>query len=496
MTGTRIPPEKRQSSAEPAWDLGGDEAAHPARLRWPTKITYALSGIPPMIEQRGISAFLLIFYSQVVGLPAHVVASVLLIVSVFDSLCDPFIGQVSDNFHSRLGRRHPFIYASIIPVTVSFAMLWSPPEGWSHLALTIWLLGTLLVLRFADTLFDLPSSALLPELTRDYDVRTTIVSLRTAFALLAGTGMTMLAYQVFLPEKANGTGGVLARDGYSEYGLTAAALIAFAILVSGLGTHRRIPYLSKPPRRPAGLRPMMREIAQTVSNRSFVALLAVGMMMSIANGARLTLELYFGLYFWNLTQTQLSVLLAITLMGTIPGALLAPVLARRFGKREIASCVILGGIIGNVGPVLGRLAGIMPENGTNGLFAILAADIGFTYCVATITTVMLTSMLNDVVEEVEVQTGRRSEGLLLAADSFLKKLVAGVGVFVSGVMLTFIAFPQHAERDAVAPEIVARLAYGYVPITALYFGALCVLRLYRIDRRRHQANLETLKERP
>jgi Na+/melibiose symporter-like transporter len=240
---------------------------------------------------------------------------------------------------------------------------------------------------------------------------------------------------------------------------------------------------------------MFHAVGATLNNRSFIALLMVGVLMSVANGARLALELYYNVYFWQLPQTQLSVLLLATIVGILPGVTLAPLLARRLGKRQLVTIVIIGGIVGNVGPVLGRLAGVMPANGTPTLFAILFADVAFTFCMATMTTIMLTSMMNDVVEDVEVKTGRRSEGLLLAADSFFKKLVSSVGVFVSGVMLTVIGFPQHAVRGKVAPEIVVKLAYGYLPITALYLIAFCLLSFYQIDRAKHESNLALLKRR-
>jgi Na+/melibiose symporter-like transporter len=192
---------------------------------------------------------------------------------------------------------------------------------------------------------------------------------------------------------------------------------------------------------------MFHAVGATLNNRSFIALLMVGVLMSVANGARLALELYYNVYFWQLPQTQLSVLLLATIVGILPGVTLAPLLARRLGKRQLVTIVIIGGIVGNVGPVLGRLAGVMPANGTPTLFAILFADVAFTFCMATMTTIMLTSMMNDVVEDVEVKTGRRSEGLLLAADSFFKKLVSSVGVFVSGVMLTVIGFRDRRKAS-------------------------------------------------
>jgi glycoside/pentoside/hexuronide:cation symporter, GPH family len=464
-------------------------------LRLGNKIAYALGGIPALIEQRGLSAFLLIFYNQVVGLPPYLVSSALLITAIFDALCDPAVGQISDNFRSRWGRRHPFIYASFLPLSVGYLLIWCPPGHWPQSWLFGYLLGMLLLIRLADSCYELPSSALLPELTLNYNERTSILSLRMLFALVGGMSMTMLAYRVFLREAPNGTGGVLARYGYFDYGLASATVIALTIFISGIGTHDRIRYLSKPPRRSTSLRAMVREVGATLNNRSFLALIVAGILMSTANGAKTGLEIYIGLYFWQLDQSQLATLVVASLIGIVAGVVLTPPLARRLGKRPAAVAVIIAGILGNGGPVLGRLFGVMPANHTRALFELLFADAAFTFCVATATTILMTSMLNDVVEDVEVKTGRRSEGLLLAADTLCRKLVSSFGIFISGLTLTLIGFPRKAERLTVPPQLVEKLAYGYVIMTVLFVLALSMLYFYRIDRSTHERNLQLLRQR-
>jgi GPH family glycoside/pentoside/hexuronide:cation symporter len=468
-----------------------DKAAIPSLSRW-TKLGYAYGNVAGSVGERGLSAFLLIFYNQVIGLPAYMVASVLLVTTMIDAVLDPTVGYFSDHFNSRWGRRHPFIYASAVPISVAYLLIWNPPDGWSNEAVAAYVLSAVLVMRIFQSFFEVPSAALLPELTQNYDERTGIISLRMLFGMLGGMVMTVLAYRVFLREDTSGTGGILARHGYSSYGLASALVIATAILLSGMSTQSRIPYLSKPTVHAPTLRAMLREVGATLNNRSYIALIAAGMMMSISIGAKTALEVYFQLYYWVLTQAQLSVLVGATAIGILLAIALAPILARKFGKRRVAVFVIIGGILGNAGPVLARLADLMPANGTRLLFGILFADSVATFCMAIITNILLTSMLNDVIEDVEVKTGYRSEGLLLAADSMFRKLVSGVGILVSGLMLTLIAFPQHAERGRVPADVVAKLAYAYIPMTFFYLLAIFFLYFYRIDRDVHERNLRIL----
>jgi len=100
------------------------------------------------------------------------------------------------------------------------------------------------------------------------------------------------------------------------------------------------------------------------------------------------------------------------------------------------------------------------------------------------------------VEDSEVRTGRRSEGLLNSADNLFKKIVSGVGVFVSGWILTLIVFPKGAKRGDVDPEILHGLGMMYLPINgAFYVAAILCLVLYNITQQSHEENLRKLGER-
>jgi Na+/melibiose symporter-like transporter len=109
--------------------------------------------------------------------------------------------------------------------------------------------------------------------------------------------------------------------------------------------------------------------------------------------------------------------------------------------------------------------------------------------------ILISSMIADVVEDSEVRTGRRSEGLFFAANSFVQKAVTGAGLMLSGMILAAAHFPSHAQPGHVPPEVLRRLALIYVPsYVGLYAIAIGFLAAYRIDRASHQANLERLAD--
>jgi GPH family glycoside/pentoside/hexuronide:cation symporter len=151
-----------------------------------TTSAYASSAVTTNVVQRGLSTFLLLFYNQVIGLPPKTVATAIMITLMVDAVLGPAIGQVSDHLRSRLGRRHPFMYAAAIPAALAYFALWNPPTLHGAGAMTLYLIAALLAVRFFETCFELPASALLPELTRDYNRRTGIIAYRTFIGAIAG----------------------------------------------------------------------------------------------------------------------------------------------------------------------------------------------------------------------------------------------------------------------------------------------------------------------
>ncbi len=109
------------------------------------------------IISNGIDYFLLFFYSQVIGLSAALSGLALAMALAFDAISNPIVGYVSDHWRSRLGRRLPFMYASILPVSVLYVIVWYPPTGpQSQTILFAYLLTALILLRLSMAMFDAP----------------------------------------------------------------------------------------------------------------------------------------------------------------------------------------------------------------------------------------------------------------------------------------------------------------------------------------------------
>ena len=111
-----------------------------SKLSLSTKFFYGFGSISFGIKNNGFSYFVLFVYSSVLGLPAWMAGLALNLVLIADAITDPLVGYYSDRLGSKWGRRHPFMYAAAIPVTISFYFLWSPPDNLTNLQLFLYLL--------------------------------------------------------------------------------------------------------------------------------------------------------------------------------------------------------------------------------------------------------------------------------------------------------------------------------------------------------------------
>ena len=407
-------------------------------------------------------------------------------------MSDPLVGYISDNTHSKLGRRHPYMYAAGVPVALAYYFLWSPP-AWDETGLFLYFVCMAVLIRTLITFYEIPATALVAELTDDYDQRTEMMSFRYFFGWWGGLTMAVMNYLVFLPEEK---GGLEYVQGWSNYGLTASIVIFISIYVSAIGTHKHIPYLrSSPSSGPFSFAKTKREIKETLSNRSFFALFGSALLQAVAAGVSTSLSIYFSRHFWELTSTQIGYMNIPYFFSAFIALLLAPKVSRWLGKKK-GGMTILGLAFAMAPmPYILRVLGWFPENGTDTLFWTLVVFNTIEVTLIIMSSSLIAAMIADVVEDSEVKTGRRSEGIFFAANSFAQKAVNGLGVVVAGQILAIIQFPTQAKPGQVPEETLFDLAYLYVPtLLFFYLFALAVLSVYKINREDHSENLRKLAE--
>lgn len=462
-----------------------------------TRLAYGIGGAAGGIKNNGFEYSLLIFYSQILGLSAVLVAVAIWIALLIDAVSDPVVGYWSDNLRTGWGRRHPFMYVGMIPVTIGYFFVWNPPGDLSGMTLFFWLLGLTVLVRLMYTLYEVPSTALAAELTQDYDARTSLMSLRYFFAWVGGLTVQVILFLFLLKPSEGDPSGYFHIPGWNTYGLIGASCILGSILVMTLGTHRHIPHLKAPPA-PRKLTPLkvLGEIWETVSNPSFRAMFLATLFGLVASGVSATLNLYINGFFWEFTNHQIFGLTAAVYLSSILALVIAPIVGRVFGKKKAA--IIIGFMAFTIAPapVIARQLGLLPPNGTDELYMIVLCVTIFDLALIIAYQMLAASMVADIVEQNELVTGRRSEGIYFAGISFMRKLAQGVGVLSASFLLAMAAITPGMRSSDASDEAVRTLGWGYALTLLGLWGIMMIcVSFYRISREDHENNLKALRER-
>lgn len=455
------------------------------RVRW----LYGIGSAAYGVKDNGFSYFLLFYYNQVLDLPGAYAGLAILIAMFFDAVSDPVVGLWSDNTRSRWGRRHPFMYASAFPVAFVYFFLWNPPEL-SEFGLFVYLTVAAVLVRFFITLYEIPSSAIVAELTDDYDERTRMLGYRYMMGWYGGLFMAVLNWGVFMV-----LFGAASETTYRVYGSIGAVIMLVTILGSSAGLHRYIPYLQSPPQRASyRFRELFRDVRETLSNRNFAALFFAGLFAFIGAGVATNFDTYVITHFWEFDPAQWRWVIASLFISALLPLYFAPRITARWDKKRSAMGIYAFQIVFSAAPVLLRLAGWFPENGHPLLFPIIWIHAVVNVAVIVLFGVVQSSMLADIVEHSQMSTGRREEGLFFASRSFAQKATSGIGAFIAGIALDLIAFPVGAAPGTVDPETIWQLGFIYGPVLmGFYLLALISIGFYRITRRGHNERVNVLR---
>lgn len=462
------------------------------RLPQGLTLCHGLGAMAFGVKDASFSAFLLLFYNQVLGMDAQTVSLALALALFLDALLDPVIGYLGDRTRTRWGRRLPWLYASAIPLGLAWTLLWSRTPD--NVPSFVELVALTMIVRMLVSCCEVPSIALVPELTRDYDERSRLIRYRFLFSWIGGLVMLVLAYQVFLK------GGLLTLEGYNAFGIAGAIIITLSVIGSAIGQHRTAAKPSTPPNTiDASRRPMeqaLRDIRQVLSLPALIVILVAEVFAFTSQGITLAIANYVFLFVWRFSDSAFQFLPLLIFASVMTTFVLVGPLHRIWGKRRTALGCTVVSMVFWAAPFLLRAGDLWPQEGSIACTTLVFACFYIANLMGVCTTISLVSMVADVVEAAEEKTGRRSEGTIYAGHLLAQKCASGFGIIATGLLLGWAGLPRHAKPGEVAAPVVDGLSLGYAALIVVFSLAIAAaLRHFPIERADHEARVAALADR-
>ena len=455
------------------------------------KINYSIGAIPNGIKTDTFTFFLLFFYSNIIGLNPGLAGSAIFIALCVDAFTDPLMGTISDRTNSIFGRRHPYMFISFIPMSLGYIFLFAPRQDWdmSQNDLFVWMTIFTILTRIGMTLFDIPHRAFGGEVTKNYEERTLLMSWREMIAWVAGLSNAFLGYGIFFASTPEYPRGQLNPDAWLPFAITGAIVMVITVLYSSFSTKNEVKSLSKWTGS-ISLGDILKELKIALGNKSFLIFFFGNLFLSLSWGLANTLTLFVNTYFWEFEATQIKYFLPIYLLATLFAFYLTPRLVDIYDKRLIVLvCIGAVGVLSPAAFVMYNL-GLTPEKGSLQLVFFISSFLLF-LITFNITGIMVRdSMVGDIADEVELQSGKRQEGILFATVGFMQKLNAGLGSFFAGQVLNIINF----DRTNHTAEQAYSLAFVQGPVTTvLMIVPLIIFYRYSLSAKKHKEIMHTLK---
>lgn len=456
----------------------------PQKLNLSTKLAFGAGDLGPAITANISVFFVLVFLTNVAGLPAGLAGSVLMVGKIWDAINDPIVGVLSDRTVHPWGRRYPWMVFGAIPFGILFFLQWVVP-GTNHWFLFGYYVIIGILFNTAYTAVNLPYTALTPELTSDYNERTSLNSFRFSFSIGGSIFSLILAQIIFtaLPDSPY--------QRYLVLGAVCAILSILPLFWCFLGTRKRVWARNSVAENQdnSDSIPLGEQVKIALSNRPF--LLVIGIYLCSWLGVQLTASIlpYFVVNWMQLPESTFPQV-AIAVQGTALIMLFVwSAISKRYGKKSVYFMGMGLWIIAQAG-----LFFLKPDQ--VGLMYILAILAG---CGVSTAYLVPWSMIPDVIDLDELNTGQRREGFFYSFMVLLQKIGLAIGLFLVGQALSFSGFlstvpGQPAPIQPDSALLAVRFAIGPLPTLILIIGIIFTF-LYPITKEVHADILLQLSER-
>lgn len=436
------------------------------RIKW----IYGAGDISYSLTNTILAVYFAIFLTDVVGLPASLAAAAIFIGRSWDYINDPLVGYLSDRTRTRWGRRRPYLLFGAIPFGLSFILLWARP-GWENpIALAVYYGLAYMFNDVMFTLLNMPYSSLTPELTADYDERTSLVSYRMFFSILG----SLIAFTIplamigsFQPQNA---GRVLAM------GVTFGICSALPPILVFFNTRERSDFMN------AAQPTLVASLRAAFRNRPFLFAAGIYLLTWISIDILQTTLLFFMKYVIK-REDQSDMFMATIFVTAMIALPLWERASRRWNKR-------LAYVVGIAFWAAVQIVLVsLNEFSSLGLMITLCILAGVGVSAAH---VLPYAIIPDAIEWDEWQTGERHEGMFYSLISLMQKVASSLAIPFMLLLLDLTGYTPNALQQPASALLGIRLVVGPIPAALLCAGIAFALfyPLSRAEYARVAADLE------
>ena len=439
------------------------------RVSLKEKIGYSLGDSASNLYWKTFEFFLVIFYTDVFGISAAAVGTMLLVTRVADAVADPVMGALADRTRTRWGHFRPYVLWFALPLAVAGVLTFTTPNLGGGAKL-VYAYVTYSLLMFLYTAVNIPYTALMGVMTPNSVERTSISSIRFIGAFTAGV---FVQYFTLKFVKIFGQGDD-ARGWQLTMVLYGVLAVIMLVLCFASTRERVVP----PPQQDSDLKRDLRELA---SSRPFLVLVGVLLLILAAFVIKGSASAYYFKYFVK-REDLLGLFLVSNGLAFLAAVSITSHLAKRFGKKILFMLAIGLGALAIAGFWFAGPADIWLMFG---LQIVSSFVIGFN-------SPLVFAMFADAADDAEWRTGRRTTGLVFASAIFSTKIGVAIGAWMFGLILARVGYVANAPQTARSLQGIV-MSMSWIPCALMIF-ATALMQLYPLDEERMveiEADLKT-----
>jgi len=418
------------------------------RISLKEKIGYSLGDAASNFYWKTFEFFVVFFYTDVFGITAAAVGTMLLVTRVLDAVADPVMGSIADRTRTRWGHFRPYLLWGALPFAVAGVLTFSTPNLGSGAKL-VYAYITYTSLMFIYTAVNIPYSALMGVISPNSQERTSISSIRFIGAFTAGIFVQFCTLPLV---KFFGHGSDT--RGWQMTMVLYGTLAVILLVLCFVSTRERV---TPPPQQHANLK---RDLSDLLGSKPWIVLVGVLLLTLAAFAVKGSVSTYYFKYFVK-REDLLGWFLLSNGFAFIAAVLITSRLARWIGKKSLFMLALgLGGL------VVGLFSLAKPQD----IWFMFGAQIASSFIIG-FNSPLVWAMFADTADHAEWRTGRRTTGLVFASAIFATKIGFAIGAWILGLILTYFGYVANVQQTSRSIHGIV-LSMSWIPCVMLVLASI------------------------